>query len=266
MCAVLGVTPAGFYASRSRPASVRSLQDERLREQIDIVYQKSHRLYGSPRVTCQLRCEGVAAGRRRVARLMRHQRIQGRSARIYRRSRVRQKAFFKRFPNIARHVNLTRLNQVWVADVTYIRVRGLWRYLAVVMDKYSRRVLGWSLSRHRTSALTRRALANALRGRKPPAGVIFHSDRGIEYAAHDFGRALTANGFLQSMNRPHHMNDNAHMESFFHSLKSERLYGLTFTTDAELRRELSRYISFYNRVRLHSSLDHRSPMTFEAAI
>jgi transposase InsO family protein len=266
MCAVLGVTPAGFYASRARSASRRSLQDERLGEQIDIVYQKSHRLYGSPRVTSQLRAEGVTAGRRRVARLMRQQHIQGRSARTYRRSRVRQKAFFRRFPNIVRHVNLSGPNQVWVGDVTYIRVAGRWRYLAVVMDKYSRRILGWSFSRHRNSDLTCRALANALRHGKPPAGVIFHSDRGIEYAAHDFGRALADNGFRQSMNRPHHMNDNAHMESFFHSLKSERLYGLTFATDIELRRELSSYLTFYNRVRLHSSLGHRSPSSFEFAI
>ncbi len=195
---------------------------------------------------------------------MRQQRIQGRSARSYRRCRVAQRAFFRRFPNTERHVTLTAPDQVWVGDVTYIRVTGRWRYLAVVMDKYSRRVLGWSLSRRRTSALTRRAMANALRRRKPPAGLIFHSDRGIEYAAHDLGRDLTANGFLQSMNRPHHMNDNAHMESFFHSLKSERLYGLAFATDGDLRRELLRYITFYNHVRLHSSLGYRSPISFES--
>lgn len=264
MCALLGVTPGGFYASRARRASRRSLENARLWAQIDAVYQKSHELYGSPRVTRQLRSEGVAAGRRRVARLMRQQGIQGRSARTYRRSRVSQKAFFRRFPNTERHVILTAPDQVWVGDVTYIRVAGRWRYLAVVMDKHSRRVLGWSVSRHRNSALTRRAMANARRRRKPPAGVIFHSDRGIEYAAHDLGRSLTSNGFLQSMNRPHQMNDNAHMESFFHSLKSERLYGLTFSTDADLKRELSRYIAFYNRVRLHSSLGYRSPVSFEA--
>ncbi len=264
MCALVGVTPAGFYASRARQSSRRSIEDARLKEQIDVIYQKSQRLYGSPRVTCQLRIEGVAAGRRRVARLMRQERIEGRSARTHRRSRVRQKAFFRRFPNTARHVILTAPNQVWVGDVTYIRVAGRWRYLAVVMDKYSRRVLGWSVSHHRNSALTRQALRNALRRRKPPAGVIFHSDRGIEYAAHDLGQRLREQGFLQSMNRPHHMNDNAHMESFFHSLKSERLYGKVFGNIADLRRELSCSIAFYNRVRLHSSLGYRSPVSFES--
>jgi transposase InsO family protein len=264
MCALLGITASGFYASRVRQASRRSLEDAHLTAQIEAVHRKSHQLYGSPRVTFQLRTQGVAAGRRRVARLMRQQRIQGRSARIYRRSRVAQKAFFRRFANIARHVTVTAPDQVWVGDVTYIRVAGRWRYLAVVMDKYSRRVLGWSLSSRRTSALTCRALANALRRRRPPAGVIFHSDRGIEYAAHDLGRRLTSNGFLQSMNRPHHMNDNAHMESFFHSLKSERLYGLTFATDRDLETELVRYMAFYNRVRLHSSLGYRSPVSFES--
>ena len=264
MCALLGVTPAGFYASRTRQTSRRSLEDAHLKAQISVIYHNSKQLYGSPRVTRQLLIEGVAAGRRRVARLMRQQRIQGRSSRTYRRSRVSQKAFFTRFPNITRHVILTAPNQVWVGDVTYIRVAGRWHYLAVVMDKYSRRILGWSVSRHRTSALTRQALDNALRRRKPPAGVIFHSDRGIEYAAHDFGWRLTAYGFLQSMNRPHHMNDNAHMESFFHSLKSEWLYGKTFGHIADLRRALSCSMAFYNRVRLHSSLGYLAPVNFES--
>ena len=196
MCALLGVTTGGFYASRVRGASRRSVEDARLRAQIDSVYQKSRRLYGSPRVTHQLRMEGVVAGRRRVARLMRQHGIQGRSARSYRRSRVGQRAFYRRFPNTERKVILNAPNLVWVADVTYIRVAGRWRYLAAVMDKYSRRILGWSVSRHRTSALTRRALANALRHRRAPAGVVFHSDRGIEYAAHDLGRTLADNGFL----------------------------------------------------------------------
>jgi len=195
---------------------------------------------------------------------MRKARIQGRSARTYRRSRVSQKAFYRRFPNTQRRLTLTRIDQVWVGDVTYIRVLGRWRYLAVVMDKFSRRILGWSLGRNRTSALTRRALANSLRHRTPPKGVIFHSDRGIEYAAHDLGQALLEDGFLQSMNRPQHMNDNAHMESFFHSLKSERLHGLTFATDDALRREISRYMVFYNHTRLHSSLGNRSTIAFES--
>jgi hypothetical protein len=127
---------------------------------------------------------------------MRLQGIQGRSARIYRRSRVSQKAFFSRFPNSERQVPLTAANQVWVADVTYIRVAGRWRYLAVVMDQYSRRILRWSVSPHRDSVLTRRALVHAVHHRKPPAGVVFHSDRGIEYAAHDVGRSLSEKGFL----------------------------------------------------------------------
>lgn len=264
MCTLFGVTRGGFYASQSRGASERSRRDDRLRAQIATVFRKSHQLYGSPRVTRQLHTEGVPVGRRRVARLMRQDRIQGRSARMYRRSRVGQKAFFRRFPNTERQVALTSPNQVWVADITYIRVAGRWHYLAVVMDKCSRRILGWSLSRRRDSALTRRAFAHAAHRRKPLPGVVFHSDRGIEYAAHDLGRSLASYGLIQSMNRPRHMNDNAHMESFFHSLKSERLYGITFATDAHLKRELSSYFSFYNRVRLHSSLDYSSPVTFES--
>jgi transposase InsO family protein len=264
MCALLKVTRGGFYASLSRPTSERSRQDVGLRAEIAGAFNRSHRLYGSPRVTHQLRYQGLAVGRRRVARLMRLDGIQGRSARSYRRCRVGQKAFYRRFPNTERHVALDRPNQVWVADVTYIRVAGRWRYLAVVMDKFSRRVLGWSLARHRDAKLTTRAALHAIRHRKPSPGVILHSDRGIEYAAHDLGRTLACHGLVQSMNRPHQMNDNAHMESFFHSLKTERLYGLTFDNDAALTRELSSYIGFYNHVRLHSSIGYSSPARFES--
>ena len=264
MCSFFKVTRAGFYASRSRAPSARSVSDERLGLDIALAFSRSGRLYCSPRLTRQLRSAGVQVGRRRVARLMRRAGLQGRSARTYRRSRVGQRAFYRRYPNTERRVVLDRVDQVWVGDVTYIRVAGRWRYLAVVLDKYSRRVLGWSLGKRRDAELTTRAVVHALRRRKPSPGLIFHTDRGIEYAAHDLGRTLRANGVLQSMNRPHHMNDNAHMESFFHSLKSERLYGMTLDSDTHLVRELSSYFHFYNHIRLHSSLGYRTPASFEA--
>jgi transposase InsO family protein len=264
MCSFLKVTRAGFYPSRRRVPSARSVCDERLGLEIATAFRRSGRLYGSPRLTRQLRSEGVQVGRRRVARLMRRAGLQGRSARTNRRSRVGQRAFFRRYPNTERSVVASRIDQVWVGDVTYIRVAGRWRYLAVVLDKYSRRVLAWSLSKRRDAELTIRAVAYALRRRKPSPGLIFHTDRGIEYAAHDLSRTLQAKGVLQSMNRPHQMNDNAHMESFFHSLKSERLHGMSFDSDTALGRELSSYFRFYNHVRLHSSLGYRTPASFEA--
>ena len=135
--------------------------------------------------------------------------------------------------------------------------------MAAVMDKHSRRLVGWSVSRRRDAALTRRALEHAVRKRRPAHGLVFHSDRGIEYAAHEYRDQLSRLGIKQSMNRPGKMNDNAHMESFFHSMKTESLHGLTFETDRQLRAALRSYIGFYNQQRLHSSLGYMPPAKFE---
>lgn len=233
-------------------------------ERVLEVFRQARGLYGSPRVTGELRRQGVVVGRRRVARLMRLAQVQGRTARLYRKARVGQKKFYRSHPNTARGLATTGPDQLWVADVTYVRVDGRWRYLAMVMDRHSRRVLGWSVGRNRDASLTRQALAHAVRRRRPPSGVTFHSDRGIEYSAFDLGQTLSRLGFLQSMNRPRQMNDNAHMESFFHSLKTEWLHGMTFRTESELRATLLNYVHFYNRRRLHSSLGYLPPVVFEA--
>jgi len=167
MCRQLGVTRAGFYAWQARGASQRQFDDAAITEQIRSVHSSSLNTYGSPRVTQAMRQAGVAIGRRRVARLMRGAQIQGRSARLYRRRRVGQKAFYKRIPNRQRHLQLQDTDQVWVGDVTYLRVRQQWRYMAVVMDKYSRRLLGWSLSKRRDAELTRRRCGTPLEGGDP---------------------------------------------------------------------------------------------------
>jgi putative transposase len=264
MCRRFGITRAGFYAWRNRPPSPRATSDAAMTERVLEVFREARGLYGSPRVTRQLGLLGIPVGRRRVARLMRLAQIQGRSARLYRRPRVGQRKFYRGHPNAIHGVTTNRPNQLWVADVTYVRVAGHWRYLAVVMDRHSRKVLGWSLGRNRDASLTRRALAHAVRWRRPSPGVTFHSDRGIEYAAYDLGEALSRLGFLQSMNRPRQMNDNAHMESFFHSLKTEWLFGITFQTESHLRAALLDYLRFYNQQRLHSSLGYLPPAVFEA--
>lgn len=265
MCKHLGVTRGGYYAWRAREPSQRQLDDDSITAQIRSVYATSLNTYGSPRVTEAMQQAGVSIGRRRVARLMRRASIQGRSARLYRRRRVGQKAFYRSIPNRQRHLQLDTTNQVWVGDVTYLRVKQQWRYMAVVMDKHSRRLLGWSLSKRRDAQLTCTALQHALRRRQPARGLIFHTDRGIEYGAHDYQAALSRRGIVQSMNRPGQINDNAHMESFFHSLKSEFLWGKQFDSDEELRQTLHTYLQFYNHTRLHSSLGHSSPAAFEQA-
>jgi putative transposase len=166
-------------------------------------------------------------------------------------------------PNVLREQPPLAPDQAWVGDVTYLRVAGQWRYMAAVMDRHSRRIVGWSVSRRRDAALTAQALGHAVRKRKPAPGLIFHSDRGVEYAAFDYRRALARQGIRQSMNRPGKMNDNAHMESFFHSMKTESLHGLRLDTDDQLSTALRRYIAFYNQRRLHSSLRYLSPLAFE---
>jgi transposase InsO family protein len=263
MCSLYGVSRAGFHAWRKRAPSARACSDAQVLERVRAIHRESRGFYGSPRIAGQLRLDGQCVGRRRVARLMRQAGLQGRSARLYRNSKVKQRAFFASVPHLRAGVQPHALNQVWVGDVTYLRVAGQWRYMAAVMDLHSRRIVGWSLGARRDAALTVRALHNSSRKRGRTDGVIFHSDRGIEYASFDYRRQIERLGMLQSMNRAGKMNDNAHMESFFHSMKTEELYGRSFANDQELRHALGSYINFYNQQRLHSSLQFLAPAIFE---
>lgn len=264
MCRLYGVTPAGYHAWRRRRASARTLADHLLLGQIRRIFAASRGCYGSPRVHRVLQDEGVAVSNKRVARLMREAGLRARSARLYRRH-AGQKAFYASLPNRQRQVTADAPDRVWVGDVTYLRVRDGWRYLAVVLDRYSRRVLGWALGLRRDAALTLAAFDRAVRARRPGPGLLFHSDRGAEYANYAFRQRLQALGVAQSMNRPLHMNDNAVMESFFKSLKSDAYHGVTFADDAALRCMVRSYLPHYNRHRRHSSLGHRSPIQFERA-
>jgi putative transposase len=262
MCRLYGVTRAGFYAWKKRLPSARAIADAELVEQIRKVHAASRGTYGSPRVTQALRQSGMQVGENRVARLMRQERIRGRSATLYW-SNPRQHAFFASIPNRGLKVLADKPDSVWVGDITYLRVKKDWRYLAVVMDKCSRKVVGWSLGSSRDANLTIKALNRAVANRRPDAGVVFHTDRGIEYAAHAFRNKLGDLGFVQSMNRPQRMNDNGHMESFFHTMKSEAIHGKRFETEEELLEVVKSYIPFYNRTRLHSALNYVSPATYE---
>jgi len=230
---------------------------------IRTLFETSRRTYGSPRIHQALRAAGTRVSRRRVERLMREAGLRARAARLYR-AIPGLHAFFTSIPNRQLARVTTGPDQVWVGDITYLKVGGTWRYLAVVMDRYSRRIIGWSLGRRKDARLTLAALNHAVVNRRPPPGLLFHTDRGIEYAAYAFRTRLAALGFVQSMNRPREITDNAHMESFFHSMKTDVVHGARFVNPDEVAPLLRRYFPYYNRVRLHSGLGYRSPVDYEA--
>lgn len=265
LCRVFGVSKSGFYAWQSRPESQRDREDRELLKRIQSVHMESKKTYGSPRIHAALNQSGICVGKRRVERVMRDNGVRAVSADQFpKKAGVRK--FFGSVDNKIVSKKVTATDQVWVGDITYLKVAGEWRYLATVMDRHSRRVLGWALGKNKSAALTRKAMRRALKTRKPDGEVIFHSDRGSEYLSECYTTLLTKNGFLQSVNRKQRMTDNAHIESWHKSLKSDWYHRYAFNTDGNLRRAVGKYIEFYNHERLHSSLAYQSPVQFEQAI
>ena len=263
LCRRYGVSAAGFYAWRRRGASTHAQQDRLLSTEITALFTAHAQCYGSPRIHRVLRQAGWHVSRRRVARLMRAAGLRAKAGRDYR-PKARLHRHYAQHPNRLWTTTVTGPNQVWVGDLTYLRMDRSWRYLAVVMDQYSRRVLAWSLSRRRTARVTCAVLTRAAR-RRGTSGVIFHSDRGSEYMGAPFCAQLARLGFLQSASA-RGPGDNSHIESFFHSLKAELTRGVVFPTEDALRRALRRYIGYYNGTRLHSALHYTSPIAFECQV
>ncbi|ASJ76201.1 hypothetical protein IMCC3135_30760 [Granulosicoccus antarcticus IMCC3135] len=264
MCKSLGVTRGRYYAWKNRAPSKRDVEDERLLAKIRQTHDASKQRYGSPRVHAQLLRKGESGiGRRRVERLMRENGLVGCATTLHR-TMPGVKKHYVSVSNAVRSIDITAPDQVWVGDITYVRVNGENRYLATVMDRFTRELLGWALGRRRTCSITRRALAAARSFRGEPCYPIFHSDRGSEYLGSSFKCYLENVGITQSVNRPKRMTDNAHMESWNKSMKSEMYHRRNFGSEAALRRAIASYVDFYNEVRLHSSLDYLSPREFAA--
>ena len=258
---------SGYYAWKKRKPSERIQSDQVLLKKIRCVFDKSKGRYGSPRIYAVLRNQGVLVGRSRVERLMRLAGLKGRVSRVTRRQPGLKRFISKGENRLITHGNATRINQVWVADITYIKHQGAWQYLVTIMDQYSRRILGWTLSKSRTADVTARVLTAAIKNRGYPRGIIFHTDRGIEFTGSEFQRILNKHAFKHSVNRIGYCTDNAFMESFYHSLKGELIRKTKFESIAHLRKEIGRYINqFYNNVRLHSGLNYMSPIKYEQSL
>lgn len=243
--------------------SARARANQDLLSRIVRIHQQSHETYGSPRVWASLRRQGVVCGENRVARVMRWAGLKGRVVKVTRRAPGVHR-FYEKNANLRLNQPLPcAANEQWVGDITYLKFNGQACFMAVVMDVYSRKVVGWALGRDRTAQLTRRALKHALQRHQPGAGCIFHSDRGVEYGSSDYSAELKRHGFRASMNRAYHSQDNAHMESFFHSMKAEWIRGKSFQSFEDLESSLRVYIRFYNGHRLHSGIDYHTPVEYE---
>jgi putative transposase len=267
MCRVLQVSRSGYYAWLKRAASKRQGEEQLLRVQVRTVFVESKGRYGSPRVHAELRQRGIQAGRHRVARLMRQEQLQARRRRRFTRTTDSRHDHPIARNLLERRFEVMAPNQAWASDITYIPTEQGWLFLAVVMDLCSRRIVGWSMSRRIDTALALAALRMALEDRRPAAGLLHHSDRGVQYAAGEYQALLAQHRVVPSMSRTGDCWDNAVVESFFSSLKTELMAKGSFKSTDEAQARLFEYLEvFYNRRRLHSTLGYRSPEVYEAQV
>jgi putative transposase len=264
MCNALGVSPSGYFAWNGRPACRRQREDMVLLAHVRSAFTLSNGTYGSPRMTHELQEEGLAVGRRRTARLMRDNGLRARQKRRFKRTTDSEHAWPVAPNLIDQDFEAERPDEKWGADISYVWTREGWLYLAVVIDLFARRVVGWAVSDRLHRELALAALRKALLMRRPPAGLIHHSDRGSQYCSNDYQAELRRHGILISMSGKGNCYDNAMVETFFKTLKSELVWRTVFHTRAEAERAIARYIDgFYNPLRRHSALAYVSPAQFE---
>jgi putative transposase len=265
MCRLLLVSASGYYDWRDRPPSKRAKENAILASEIKGIFDKEHARVGAKRIAKRLKLEGTPVSRHRVARIMRANGWRAKAAKKFK-ATTNSNHKLPVAPNLLQqNFSASRPNEKWVSDITYVWTEEGWLYLAVVMDLYSRMVVGWSMSERITSELVIDALRMAIWRRKKPQGVIIHSDRGSQYCSHDYQELLSENGFICSMSKRGDCYDNASMESWNHSFKVEAIHGEKFLTRADAKHHVFEYIDiYYNRKRLHSRLGYTSPVYFEA--
>jgi len=264
LCKLLGVSRSAYYHWQHRGPSVREQRNQELLPLVQQIHQQSRRNYGSPRIWEALCQRGVRCGRHRIARLMRIHGIRAKTKHRFKvttRSRCNQSIM----PDLVqRHFSAVRPNQVWTSDITYVWTREGWAYLAVVLDLYSRMIVGWELSARLNASLVTSAVGRALASRNPSEGLILHSDRGSQYASNELMALSKEHDIRLSMSRTGNCYDNAVTESFFHTFKTEHVYFTRFENRQEARTSIFDYIEvFYNRQRMHSTINNLSPMQYE---
>lgn len=264
MCQALEVSRSGYYKrSREDIGSTRRKENERLLFHIREAYVRGRGTYGSLRVTAELKSKGIHCGKNRVARLMKLNGIKAKTKRKFKATTQYKHDGLVADNLLQQRFSAGKANKIWVSDITFIRTREGWLYLAAILDVFNRQIVGWSMDSKLSHELLADALRKALLKRRPEAGVMFHSDRGTQYASYAFRDLIERHGFIQSMSSSGNCYDNALMESFFHTLKTELIYFEKYQTRREACGSIFEYIEvFYNCVRRHSALNYCSPAEF----
>lgn len=264
MCDAPGVSISGYYAWKKRPESKRKQENKRIVAEIKVIHRQSRETYGSPRIHVDLREKGISCSEKRVARLMRNYQIAAKRKRKFVVTTDSKHDLPLADNKLNQEFQADRPDQKWVTDITYVWTKEGWLYLAVVLDLFSRKVVGWAMDQSMERGLVIRALQMALLARKPEKGLLHHSDRGSQYASNDYQRLLENHHINCSMSRKGNCYDNAVMESFFATLKQELVYHRQYQTRKEAKQDIFEYIQvWYNRKRRHSSLGYFSPEQFE---